>query len=219
MNLFDLAAVLMAVAAVCGFVNYRWLRLPATSGTLVVALATSIAIVAINVVVPGLGLQRHLADFMSRIDFNEAFMHGMLAFLLFAGALSVDLGEMAAHRWTVGILATASVILSTAVVGALTWGVFTMLGTPARLEWCLVFGALISPTDPIAVIGLLKEVKAPPSLEAQIAGESLFNDGIGVVVFLALTAVAGLDASADGVHLEPLGAALFFLRQVIGVPK
>jgi hypothetical protein len=111
-------------------------------------------------------------------------MHGLLCFLLFAGALHVDLGGLLDHRWTIAALSTVGVLISVAVVGTLTWFVLDLLGLHQRLLACLTFGALISPTDPVAVMGLLKELRAPASLEAQIAGESLFNDGVGVVVFL-----------------------------------
>ena len=179
MNGFDTAAVLIAVAAVCGYFNHKVLRLPATSGTLAVALLSSLSIVGANLLVPSLHLHDLVATFVGDIDFDEALMHGMLAFLLFAGALHVDLEGLLEHRWTIGLLATVGVVVSTAVIGMLMWAVFAGLGQRVPFLVCLIFGALISPTDPIAVMGLLKDLAAPPSLEAQIAGESLFNDGVG----------------------------------------
>lgn len=218
MNVFDTAAVLVAIAAVTGYVNYRLLKLPATSGTLVVALATSFAVLAVNAVYPDLQLQKVLAALLEQIDFNQALMHGMLCFLLFAGALGVDLHDIMAQKGTITALATAGVLLSTASVGLLAWGVFGLIGIETPLEICLVFGALISPTDPIAVMGLLKELHAPKELAAQIAGESLFNDGIGVVVFLALVSVAGLDSGGSTHQLtaDAGGIVLFLVQQVAG---
>lgn len=218
MNAFDTAAVLMAIAAASGYVNHRFLKLPATSGTLVVALVSSLVVVAADAVFPAWGLQAALSGFLGEIDFNETLMHGMLCFLLFAGSLHVDIEGLLENKWTIGSLATVGVVLSTLVVGVLTWWVFGLIGVDIAFVVCLVFGALISPTDPIAVMGLLKELKAPPSLEAKIAGESLFNDGIAVVVFFALVSVAGLSGAAEMevITVSATGLAGFFLREVAG---
>lgn len=218
MNAFDTAAVLIAIAAMCGYVNHRFLKLPATSGTLVVALVSSILVLAAETLVPAWHVRAALAGFLTGIDFNEALMHGMLCFLLFAGSLHVDLDDLLANKWTIGLLATIGVLISTLAVGAMTWWVLQLMGVDIAFVVCLVFGALISPTDPIAVMGLLKELNAPRSLEAQIAGESLFNDGISVVVFFALASVAGLSASvnADAIHISASGLTTFFLREVAG---
>jgi CPA1 family monovalent cation:H+ antiporter len=157
------------------------------------------------------------------IDFNEALMHGMLGFLLFAGALHADLEFFAQRKWSIGSLATVGLLLSTFLVALLTKGLFSLLGLQASWMACLVFGALISPTDPIAVMGTLKTLNAPPSLEAKIAGESLFNDGMAVVVFTGLVAMLDVGsadvghtahASGKGLGLEGLG--LLFLRETGG---
>jgi Na+:H+ antiporter len=218
MNAFDIAAILLAVAAVSGYLNHRFLKLPATSGTLVVALVSSLIVVAADAAMPGLPLRGALAGFLHEIDFNQTLMHGMLSFLLFAGALHVDMEGLLDNKWTIGSLATVGVLVSTLVVGVLVWGVFRLLGADVSLPICLAFGALISPTDPIAVMGLLKELRAPKSLEAQIAGESLFNDGVGVVVFFALVSMAGLSDPAGGAEVsgEPAGLLVFFVREVAG---
>ena len=217
MNAFDIAAVLITIAAVSGYINYRFLRLPTSSGTLAVALFSSIVIVAADRAMPSLNIEPLIDRFLARIDFNETLMHGMLSFLLFAGALRLDLDLLLENRWTIGVLATVGVLVSTIVVGGVMWEVFSLLGIPVPLLICLVFGALISPTDPVAVIGLLKELHGPPRLEAQVAGESLFNDGVGVVVFLALVSVAGLSVTRDA-SLSPTlgGIGAFFARQVGG---
>ena len=218
MNAFDTAAVLIAIAALTGYINHRILKLSATTGTLAVALVSSLVIVAADAAVPAWGLQAVLTGFLSEIDFNEALMHGMLCFLLFAGALHIDLEGLLEHKWTIGALATVGVVLSTLIVGTLTWWAFGLMGVQIPFVVCLVFGSLIAPTDPIAVMGLLKELRAPRSLEAQIAGESLFNDGIAVVVFFALVSVAGLSAGADAeaITVSATGLAGFFVREVAG---
>ncbi|MEZ5315901.1 MAG: sodium:proton antiporter [Vicinamibacterales bacterium] len=218
MSPFDAAAILVAAAALFGYVNHRLLRLPSTSGTLVIALASSLALLLADEIHPAWGLRDTLLGFVQVIDFNQTFMHGMLSFLLFAGALHVDLQHLIDHRWTIGLLATVGVLLSTAIVGFASWWVFRLVGLDVPLLACLVFGALISPTDPIAVMGLLKELRAPKALEAQIAGESLFNDGIGVVVFFALVSMAGFETVAQGHPLvaDPGPLAAFFLREVGG---
>jgi CPA1 family monovalent cation:H+ antiporter len=215
MNGFDIAAILTAVAAGFGYLNHRVLRLPATSGTLIVSLVSSLLVLAADRTFPQLKLEEFVATFLGRIDFNETLMHGMLSFLLFAGALHVDLEGLLANKWTIGSLATVGVLLSTAIVGMATWWIFGLFGLGMPLAVCLTFGALISPTDPIAVMGLLKELQAPRSLEAQIAGESLFNDGIGVVVFFAMVSIAGLSPSAHLV-LSATGLLTFFAREVLG---
>lgn len=206
----------MAIAAVAGYANHRFLKLPATSGTLVVALLSSFAVVATEAFVPG--LRSDIARLLGEIDFNQALMHGMLCFLLFAGALHVDLDGLVKNKWTIGALATVGVLVSTLVIGVLMRGMLMMLGADVPLIVCFIFGAVISPTDPIAVMGLLKELRAPASLEAQIAGESLFNDGISVVVFFALVSVAGLSVGEEAAIdvTNATGLALYGLREVGG---
>ena len=218
MNAFDIAAVLITIAAVSGYLNHRVLHLPPTSGTLLVSLASSLLVLAADTSFPQLGLRPTVTAFLSKIDFNETLMHGMLAFLLFAGALQVDFRELLKHKWTIGALATFGVLLSTVMIGALTWWVFALAGVGVPALPCFAFGALISPTDPIAVMGLLKNLRAPRSLATQIAGESLFNDGIGVVVFLATLSLVPLsnDAEAAANGLNAARLATFFLREVIG---
>jgi Na+:H+ antiporter len=216
MNPFDVAAVLIAVAAIAGYLNHRFLRLPATSGILAVSLVTSIALVAADRFFANGHLHDLVSTFLDNIDFNEALMHGMLSFLLFAGALHVDLAALIEHRGTIGTLATLGVVLSAGIVGGLTWLVLRALGVEAPVAGCLLFGALISPTDPIAVMGLLKELKAPRALEAQIAGESLFNDGVGVVLFFAILSTGGLEAETGQSIASATGLTIFFVREVLG---
>jgi CPA1 family monovalent cation:H+ antiporter len=173
----------------------------------------------IGLTVAGVPLEELFDAMLNRIDFNAAVMNGMLAFLLFAGALHVDLGDLAEQRLPVAVLATFGVLLSTAIVGLLTGCLFAGLGLAVPWIYCFVFGALISPTDPIAVLGILKTVGVPKSLETKITGESLFNDGIGVVLFLVLLefAAAGHGDAPSFVHVaellavEAVGGAAFGL--------
>ena len=197
MTIFDVAAILVAVAAASGYVNHRLLRLPPTSGTLLVALGQLARRSADRAVHAGraiaaCGREFRRADrFRSDPDARAA----VRSCCSRAHCTSIS-KDSSTHRWTIAALATVGVLLSVAVVGGLTWLALNLLGVRLPLLVCLTFGALISPTDPIAVMGLLKEMRAPQSLEAQIAGESLFNDGIGVVVFLALASMAGLSGTA-----------------------
>ncbi|HVZ79856.1 MAG TPA: sodium:proton antiporter [bacterium] len=215
MNLFDATAILVALAAVFSYVNYRLLRLPTTTGILSLALLSSLLMLGSDWLFPQWDLRDMVENFLSGIDFYQVLLKGMLCFLLFAGALHVKFEDMRSNQWTILVLATVGVILSTLLVGGLSFALFGLLGLSIPFPICLVFGALLSPTDPIAVMGLLKELKAPKELDAMIAGESLFNDGVGVVVFLTLLGVAGV-SEAPHLPLNSLGVALLFLREVAG---
>ncbi|HCB14655.1 MAG TPA: sodium:proton antiporter, partial [Gammaproteobacteria bacterium] len=166
-------------------------------------------------------IEQRAEAIIASIDFNQVLMESMLSLLLFAGALHVDLEELARKKWPIGVLATAGVVASTFLIGIASWIVLNLLsGISISLLYCLLFGALISPTDPIAVLGILKSAGAPKSLEIKIAGESLFNDGIAVVVFTILLSLAlgGADVTTGGILLlfaeEALGGIAFGL--VIG---
>jgi CPA1 family monovalent cation:H+ antiporter len=138
----------------------------------------------------GLGIEQHWMRLIKSIDFNKTLMVGMLSFLLFAGALHVDINELLKQKWRIGIFSTIGVIISTILIGVSTYFILGWIGLNLKLIHCLLFGALISPTDPIAVLSILKKAGAPKSIEVQISGESLFNDGIGVVLFIVLMAMA-----------------------------
>ncbi|MBS0482930.1 MAG: sodium:proton antiporter [Proteobacteria bacterium] len=214
---FDVAAVLILLAAVLGYANHRLLRLPsAVDMTLMGALA-SLAIIGIGAAFPSWGLVPLVERFLTGIDFHAALMEGMLSFLLFAGALHVDWLDMRANRALIFALATFGVVLSTGIVGVGTWWIAGAMGLQVPLPWALVFGALISPTDPVAVMAILKRAAVPPSLQATVAGESLFNDGVGVVIFAILLAVAtGADEfswshAASDFAREALGGVAFGL--------
>ncbi len=216
LTLLNLAAVVVVLAAVFGYLNHRLLRLPQTIGLVVIAFFASLGAILLDRLIPGLGFAQAVATALQLADFDDALLKGMLGFLLFAGALHVDMGALVTRKWAILSMATVGVLISTAVVGLLTYAAANLLGLPIPFLYCLVFGALISPTDPVAVLGILKTIHVPPALEAKIAGESLFNDGIGVVVF---TIIVVLATSAHGGTGEPVGALLvaeLFAVEVLG---
>lgn len=222
MSIFDIIAVLMTLAALFGYINHRWLKLEPTVGLLMISLASSLGIMALHWVFPRLEIVNQIQLLVRNIDFNQALMHGMLGFLLFAGALHVDLEYFIRRKGTIASLATIGLFISTFLVGWLSWLVFNWLGLEISFLACLVFGSLISPTDPIAVMGTLKTLNAPKDLEANIAGESLFNDGVAVVLFTGLVAImAAQTGSGDGQgghggEFSASGMAIFFLREAGG---
>ena len=186
-------ATLLGLTAIIGYVNHRFLRLPRTIGLVLIAMVASLLALGIDNLIPGWGVGPGVRAVLLVIDFSDVLMQGMLGFLLFAGALHVDLGQLAKRGWAIAALATGGLMVSTGLVGIGIWFAFNLTGLNVPLIYCLLFGALISPTDPVAVLGILKNVKVPASLEAKIAGESLFNDGMAVVIFLILLAMANLN--------------------------
>ncbi len=209
MNLLQATSLLIVLAGVFGSVNYFWLRLPPSIGVLVVALAASVGALFLDFIVPSLGLADSLGGAVREIAFSKALLEGMLGLLLFAGALHVSLASLREQAIVILLMATLGVGLSTAVVGV---GFSWMTGMPLLVA--LVFGALISPTDPVAVIGVLREAELQKTLETKIAGESLFNDGVGYVVYLVLVGIA---FPVEGHHAEGLGGAVgLFLQEALG---
>ncbi len=188
MELFDILAILLSLTAGFAYLNHRFIGLPVTIGVMVIALLASLLLQMIDLL--GFHLGEYAAHWLGTIDFNKTLLHGMLSYLLFAGALHVNLGDLQDQKWTIGLLATVGTVISTFLVGTITWWVLSLLDVPLPFIMCLVFGALISPTDPIAVLGILKNAGAPKRLEVKITGESLFNDGVGVVIFLLIVEVA-----------------------------
>lgn len=184
MSIFEIIALLLTLSALFSYVNDRFIRLPTTIGLMLISLVLSLGLIIADAL--GFGLAERADRLLTQIDFTKTLMQGMLSFLLFAGALHINLDGLLEEKWTIGTLATLGVLCSTVLVAAGVAVLFAWLDVPLPFIACLIFGALISPTDPIAVLGLLKQAKAPKSLEAKIAGESLFNDGVGVVVFLVM---------------------------------
>lgn len=217
LTLFEISALLLTLSAIFGWLNYRVIGLPHTIGLLLMALAASSALIAFDHVFPMPDVRETVSAAVGQIDFFETVMHGMLAFLLFASALHVDFALLKSEKWSIGLLATISTLLSIAIVGSLFWLAARSLGIEMPILWALVFGALISPTDPVAVLSVLKSVRIPESLEAKIAGESLFNDGVAVVAFTVLLTLAmgGAEISATSIGkmfvYEALGGAMLGL--------
>ena len=214
---FDAAAILIVLAAALGYLNHRIFRLPSSVGLTVMGTVASLLVIAADQLLPSSDLSPMVVGFLSGIDFHATLMEGMLSFLLFAGALHVDWNEMRRGRWPILILSTIGVLLSTLIVGAGFAALTHALAVELPLIWCFVFGALISPTDPVAVMGVLKRAAVPPTLQATVAGESLFNDGVGVVVFAILLAIASgsepfsLAAATIGFFQEAGGGVLLGL--------
>lgn len=203
--MLDLTAICLTITALLAYVNHRFVGLPTTIGVMVTALGLSLLLLGLNAL--GLAESMHVAQekLLRSIDFSEVLLQGMLSLLLFAAALHVNLAELKAHAWQIGGLAVLGTAASTLLVGLAMWLILPVFGAPLPLVHCLLFGALISPTDPISVIGILKSAGAPKDLEIVIAGESLFNDGVGVVLFSILAAVAaGSAAPTAGSTLHAL---------------
>jgi CPA1 family monovalent cation:H+ antiporter len=211
MRLLDLAAILISLAALFSYLNFRYLRLPTTIGVMLFALLLSLALIGFGWIEPRVA--QHAEQLLSQVDFDETLLLGMLSFLLFAGALHVNINDLARQRWIILTLAVGGVIVSTLIVGTLSWWLFAALGLDLTFSYCLLFGALISPTDPIAVLGILKTAGVPKTLESTISGESLFNDGVAVVLFIILSRLA--TGSAD-VSVGEI-AGLFALEALGGV--
>lgn len=216
MGLFDVIAILITLAATFSYLNHKLFRLPTTISLMIMSLVLSLILVLIGRMHTPLDDMAH--ELVNGIDFNQALMQGMLGFLLFAGALHVNLNDLKQQKFVIAILATIGVVISTFLTGTMTWYMLKWIDVPVTYPYCLIFGALISPTDPIAVLGILKSLGAPKSLETKITGESLFNDGVGVVVFLALLGIAGLASGEHGGHGEPSVGhiASLFAQEALG---
>ncbi len=208
MNLVQTITILVCISALFGYLNHRVLRLPVTIGLMAIALAMSLILLLLGKL--GFDINVRAEAFIRSIDFNEALMHGMLSCLLFAGALHVNLSDLLDQKWIVGTLASVGVVLSTFVIGGASYYLFSLVGLHLPFLYCLLFGALISPTDPVAVMGILKEARLPKPLEVKVVGESLFNDGVGVVVFLVLMSLI----PRDSVLISDV--VLLFVEEVLG---
>ena len=210
MHLYDALAILTVLAAIFGYLNYRFFRLPDTIGVMLISVVASTAVFAIDYFQPA--VFRQITGFIRSIDFYTVVVRIMLSFLLFAGAIHIDANELRRLRAPILVFSTLSVLLSTFIVGVLFYFLCRVSGQPVALVYCLLFGALISPTDPIAVLSILKKAGIPRALEAKITGESLFNDGVGIVLFLCLyeVAVSGIQG------LPAINVLLLFLQQAGG---
>jgi len=197
MSFFNIAGILVALAAAFAFINHKLLKLPTTVGLMLLAMLHAVALLLIDWIVPEAGALTAAEMLVGSIDFDQTLMEGMLGYLLFAGALHVDLNDLKKQSVAIALLATIGVLATTFIVGGLTYVITGWLGIEVRFIYCLIFGAIVAPTDPIAVLGIVKSLGAPKPLETKIAGESLFNDGVGVVVFIALLGIAGLGTHGE----------------------
>lgn len=207
--MLDLAAGFVSLTALLAFVNRRFVGLPPTIGVMVIALVCSLLLHGLTLL--GLpGLEQRIQTAMARVDFDRLLLDCLLSFLLFAGAMNLDFADIRKRAWAIGLLATAGVAISILGIGLTTWWLLQQLDLDVSLVWCLVFGAIVAPTDPVAVLGILKSAGAPKSLETTIVGESLFNDGMAVVAFTLLVGTLGSEAP------PALGETLWLLFEEIG---
>ena len=209
MDALSAAAAVITLAALFSWLNHRYIRQPASIALLLFSLALSLGVVALGKL--GLDPRGQAQNALGAIELDRVLLDSMLSFLLFAGALHVDLGELERRKWPIAFLASAGVAISAALAGGALWWIFRTVGHPVPLIYCLLFGALISPTDPIAVLGVLKSAQAAKSLQVKMAGEALLNDGFGVVLFVLFLGIAmGGEQATFG------SVALLFVREVIG---
>lgn len=210
MDYFIIASILVFISAIFGYINVRFLKLPNTIGLMLITIVFTLAVFGISYFDDTLlNAERYI---ISQIDFKYVLLDVMLSFLLFAGALHTNFEQLKVQRWPILAFSTLGVLVSTFLVGTIMFYVLQAFGLQVDFIYCLLFGSLISPTDPIAVLGILKQAGAPKNLETKIVGESLFNDGVGVVVFLTIFQIAssGMDA------ITPLEIAELFGVEVIG---
>lgn len=209
---FDLLALLLTLSALFGWLNHRFLRMPHSIGLLVMGLGASLLLILLELAVPEERLYDDLVQALRQIDFTAVVMNGMLAFLLFAGSINVNLAALRDRAWPVASLALVGTLLSTGIVGVGFWAVGQLASQPVPLLWAMVFGALISPTDPVAVLSILKNIAVPEALQVEMEGEALFNDGLGIVLF---TLLVGFASGSGGDHVG-VGEVLGHLAQEAG---
>ncbi len=205
-----IVGILLSLTALSSYINYKFIKLPKSIGITLVTLVLTLLITMSSYV--GLQVEDFAENLVYSFGFNETFLHGMLSFMLFAGSLHINTAELYKNKYMVFMLATVSVVISTVVIGYGVYGLTNLLGIPLPFYYCFVFGALISPTDPIAVLGILKHVGAPKSLEMKIAGEALFNDGMGIVLFFLALAIA----TGEQELVDPMEVTHYFLQQAGG---
>ncbi len=208
MSLFQIIGALLGLTAALAYLNERHLHLPIPIGVTLGGLVTSVVLLLVGALGPE---RRWLSELLAHIDFQQMLLHGLLGILLFAGALEVDLEDLMRVRIPVLVLSIVSTTVSTLVVGTALWELLRAMGHGIPYLWALLFGALISPTDPIAVMGLLADAGAPRELSTLITGESLFNDGVAVVLF---TIVLGLVTGGEGASAGAV--ARLFLQEAVG---
>lgn len=209
MDIINMFAILITITALFSYINLRYVGLPVSIGVMVIALGLSLLVNVLSW--GGFYPEAPVRAFLQQIDFDRTLLRGMLSFLLFAGALNININDLAEQKWSIGALATLGTILSSFLVGSLTWVVLSAFGVRLSYIYCLIFGTLISPTDPIAVLGILKTAGVPKSLETKISGESLFNDGVGIVLFLIVLEMA---TGTHALSLSHIG--ILFVQEAVG---
>ena len=210
MDYFLIITILVSLSALFGYINVRFLKLPNTIGLMLITIVFTLAVFGLSYIDDTLlDAEKYI---ITQIDFKTVLLDVMLSFLLFAGALHTNFEQLKIQRWPVLVFSTFGVLVSTFLVGTVMFYVLQIFGIQVAYIYCLLFGALISPTDPIAVLGILKKVGAPKKLETKIVGESLFNDGVGVVVFLTIFQIA--DSGAG--QIKVLDVVQLFGQEVIG---
>ena len=210
MSLFNILAAVLTFAVAVAYINYRTIRLPAV----IAIMAASLALSLMLIIAGKFGLvqsKNALSLVLVKVDFHELLVNGMLSFLLFAGALNVDISHLQARKWEIGLLASLGTVVSTVLVAILVYYLVPLFGFHLAFIYCLLFGALISPTDPIAVLALFKSLNAPRQMSVFLEGESLFNDGVGIVIFLSLYQLA-----FSGEPLTFTSVSILFLQQAVG---
>ncbi|HRB73117.1 MAG TPA: cation:proton antiporter, partial [Flavobacterium sp.] len=220
MELYYSFSILLVLASFFAYLNLRFLKLPSTIGVMIIAMITSIILVVFGHIFPD--TLTRFSKLIAEFDFTEVLMGAMLNFLLFAGAIHINMLDLKEQRWPIIVFSTLSVILSTLIVGVLLYNILPLLSLQVPFIYCLLFGALISPTDPIAVLGILKNANVPKSLETKVAGESLFNDGVAVVVFAVILQLAqgrNIDLSFSHISWLIIKEALggFLLGMALGI--
>ncbi|MEM6515541.1 MAG: sodium:proton antiporter [Bacteroidota bacterium] len=210
MDFFNVASILIVISAVFGYINVRFFKLPLTIGLMLITIIFTLIVVGIAQFDDTLLITER--ELINKIDFETVLLDVMLSFLLFAGALHTNFEQLKVQRWPVLVFATLGVLTSTFLVGIFSYYILQVLGLDVAFIYCLLFGALITPTDPIAVLGILKKANAPKKLETKIVGESLFNDGVGVVVFLTIYAIA----AQPNAEIEISSILKLFGQEVIG---
>jgi len=210
MGAWEVVGILISLTALSSVINYRFLKLPKSIGLTIITLLLSLFLACFGKL--GWNVDGYAEQLLDGIGFTNTFLHGMLGFLIFAASLHVNARELAKYKLIVGLLATVTVVLSTFLIGISTYGLTRFLNIDIPLEYCFVFGALISPTDPIATLSILKTLKAPKALEMKIAGEALFNDGMGIVLFIILFGVA----TGSEVNWDLKNITFFLMQQGLG---
>jgi len=210
MEVYNIITMIVVLAAVFAYLNNRFIKLPSTIGIMLISLLASLIVIILGIVSPRIFVRT--TEALSLIDFQTVLLRVMLSFLLFAGAIHIDSKKLRSERISIITFSTIGVIISTFIVGTLLYYIISMIGLSVDYLYCLLFGSLISPTDPIAVVGILKKAKIPQSLEIKISGESLFNDGVGVVLFISFSQIAQIGFD----NISVWNIVWIFIREALG---